>query len=334
MNYFIEIITQNKAKTDIDTIYKRLGYTNLTPMRKSINPVSRFFVKLVGVLRILTKVRRGDTLFLQYPMKKFYYTACTFAHLKNAKVVTIIHDLGAFRRHKLTPEQENKRLSKTDFLIAHNETMKQYLIDHGFKNTIVSLGIFDYLSETDPRTYATPHKPWRVVYAGGLHQWRNPFLYKLQPYMKQWQMELYGPGFKEDGNKNEKLHYHGNLKPEELMQQVEADFGLVWDGSSLDECDGDWGTYLKSNNPHKTSFCIRAGIPVIVWTQAAMKPFILENGLGFAVDSLRQIDEVLAHLTIGEYQKMREAAARFAVLLEQGHFASRHFNAATSSSVG
>ena len=46
MNYFIEIITQNKAKTDIDTIYKRLGYTNLTPMRKSINPVSRFFVKL------------------------------------------------------------------------------------------------------------------------------------------------------------------------------------------------------------------------------------------------------------------------------------------------
>lgn len=334
MNYFIEIINQNKAKNDIDAINKRLGYTNLTPMHKSINPVSRFFVKLTGVLRILTKVRRGDTLFLQYPMKKFFYIACTFAHWKKAKVVAVIHDLGVFRRHKLTPEQENKRLSKTDFLIAHNETMKQHLIDQGFKNTIVSLEIFDYLSEVEPKAYTTPHKPWSVVYAGGLHKWRTPFLYKLQPHMKQWQMELYGPGFEEDENKNEKLHYHGNLKPEELMRQVEADFGLVWDGSSLDECDGDWGTYLKINNPHKTSFYIRAGIPVIVWTQAAMKPFILENGLGFAVDSLRQIDEVLAHLTTEDYLKMREAAARYAVLLEQGHFVSRHFNAATSSSAG
>ena len=334
MNYFIEIITQNKAKTDIDSIYKKLGYTNLTPMRKSINPVSRFFVKLIGVGRILTRVHRGDTLFLQYPMKKFYYTACTFAHWKKARVATIIHDLGSFRRHKLTPEQENKRLSKTDFLIAHNETMRQFIIDHGFKNKIVSLGIFDYLSEAAPATYATPHKPWRVVYAGGLHKWRIPFLYLLQPYMRQWQMELYGPGFEEEENKNERLHYHGNLKPEALMQQVEADFGLVWDGASLDECDGDWGTYLKINNPHKTSFYLRAGIPVIVWSQAAMKPFILNNGLGIAVDSLRQIDDILSHLTAEEYQKMRSAAARFSVLLGQGHFASQHFNAAASPSVG
>lgn len=334
MNYFIENINQNKAKNDIDTIYKRLGYTNLTPMCKSVKPVSRFFVKLTGVLRILTKVGRGDTLYLQYPMKKFFYIACTFAHWKKAKVVAIIHDLGVFRRHKLSPEQENKRLSKTDFLIAHNETMKQHLIDNGFKNTVVSLDIFDYLSESEPKAYTTPHKPWIVVYAGGLHKWRTPFLYKLQPYMKQWQMTLFGPGFKEDENINEKLHYHGFLKPEVLMQQVEADFGLVWDGSSLDECDGDWGSYLKINNPHKTSFYIRAGIPVIVWSQAAMKPFILENGLGFAVDSLRQIDDVLANLTIEEYKKMREAAAKFAVLLEKGHFASRHFNAATSSSAG
>lgn len=332
MNYFIEVITQNKAKTDIDTIYKQLGYTNLTPMRKSINPVSRFIVKFIGVMRILTKLRKDDTLFLQYPMKKFYFMACTFAHWRGAKVVTIIHDLGAFRRHKLTAEQENRRLRKTDFLIAHNETMKQYLIDHRFTNRVEALGIFDYLSNTSPKRYATPHTPRRVVYAGGLHQWRTPFLYKLEPYMQSWQMELYGPGFEQQENENPKMNYHGSLDSETLMEQVEADFGLVWDGSSLDECDGDWGTYLKINNPHKTSFYLRAGIPVIIWSKAALKPFILDNGLGIAVDSLREIEQRLQDMSQEEYQKMRDAAARMATLLGQGHFASRWFNEATSSS--
>lgn len=330
MNYFIEVITQNKAKTDIDTIYKQLGYTNLTPIRKSINPVSRFIVKLIGVIRILTKLRKGDTLFLQYPMKKFYFTACTFAHWREAKIVTIIHDLGAFRRHKLTPDQENRRLRKTDFLIAHNETMKQYLIDHGFTNRVEALGIFDYLTDTQPKKYDTPHSPWKLVYAGGLHQWRNPFLYKLDSHMQTWEMDLYGPGFNQQENKNEKITYHGNLAPETLMEQMEADFGLVWDGSSLDECDGDWGSYLKINNPHKTSLYIRAGIPVIVWSKAAMKPFILENGLGFAVNSLSEIDHILSKMTPKEYQKMREAAKKYARMLGSGHFASQRFNEAIS----
>lgn len=325
MNYFIEIITQNKAKTDIDRIYKQLGYTNLTPMWKSVNPVSRFVVKLTGVVRILTCLHRGDTLFLQYPMKKFYYMACTLAHWKGASVTTIVHDLGAFRRHKLTPEQENRRLSRTDYLIVHNEVMKQHVVSHGFRGRIECLDIFDYLIDTEPHDYAAPHKPWRVVYAGGLHRWRNAFLYALEPHMKQWEMELYGPGFDADSNKNPLLHYHDSLKEEQLMADVEADFGLVWDGGSLDECEGAWGEYLKINNPHKTSFYLRAGIPVIVWQEAAMRPFILANGLGIAVNSLREIDERLAGMTPGDYQSLRANAKRFSRLLAEGHFAKRAF---------
>ena len=37
MNYFIEVVTVSKAKTDVDSIFKQLGYNNLTPLKKSVN---------------------------------------------------------------------------------------------------------------------------------------------------------------------------------------------------------------------------------------------------------------------------------------------------------
>lgn len=326
MNYYIEVITQNKAKTDVDEMFRRMGYRNLTPGRKSRHPVSRFLTKLAGVARVLTTVGRGDTLCLQYPMKKFYYMACTFAHWKGAKVKTIVHDLGAFRRHKLTPEQENHRLSKTDTLIVHNAAMEQWVRKHGFKGRTVCLGIFDYLVDTRPHDYATPHRPWRLVYAGGLYRWRNGYLYELEPCMNGWRLDLYGPGY-EGEEENGKISWHGNMKEEQLMEDVEADFGLVWDGGSLDECDGDWGSYLKINNPHKTSFYLRAGIPVIVWHEAAMRPFVEDNGVGFSVGSLREIDERLRQLSPDDYARMRSNAQRMGRLIGEGHFERTAFNA-------
>ena len=85
----------------------------------------------------------------QYPMKKFFTPACRLTHAKGAKVITIVHDLGAFRRHKLTIEQENRRLANSDVIIVHNERMKEHLLANGCKQSIITLGIFDYLTETE-----------------------------------------------------------------------------------------------------------------------------------------------------------------------------------------
>lgn len=326
MNYYIEVLTWNKAKTDADTLFKKWGYRNLSPKSKNGGAVSRFVTKLIGVSRILTRVHRGDTLVLQYPMKKFYYIACTFAHWKGAKVKTLVHDLGAFRRHKLTPEEENKRLSKTDVLIVHNETMEKWVLDHGFKGRTVCLHIFDYLVNTEPHKYDSPHKPWRIVYAGGLQRWRNEYLYKLDGVMKGWMLELYGIGYEGDIN-NPDINYHGNLPEDELMEKVEGDFGIVWDGGSIDECSGAWGQYLKINAPHKISFYLHAGIPVIVWKESAMRPFIENNHLGFSIGSLRELNDKLSAITLDEYKTMRSNAARVGKLIGEGHFEEQAFNA-------
>lgn len=331
MNYFIEI-DSNKAKNDINEIVKGIGFKNLTPVKKENTMLSRFMVKVYGVARILTRLKQGDILFLQYPMKKFYKMACVFAHMKGAKVVTVIHDLGTFRRHKLTPKQENRRLGKTDFIIVHNEKMREHLIEHGCRAQLCCLGVFDYLSKSTPADYPTPHPTWLVAYAGGLGRWRNTFLYKLDPSIHNWRMHIYGKGFEEEYARDWKhIHYKGFLDPESLVAQIEADFGLVWDGDSIDGCTGDWGEYLRINNPHKTSFYLRSGIPVIAWEQAAMAPFIRKHNIGICVNSLSEIDNALSTLTLEEYQQMRENAIRIGGMIGDGYFIKQSLDMAIKS---
>lgn len=335
MTYYIKIATPNKAKADIDEISRQLGYTNLTHKDYGKGGVGRFLTKFFAVLRILTALNKGDVLFLQYPMKKFYKLACTFAHWKGAKVVTVIHDLGAFRRHKLTPEQENRRLSKTDFIICHNDTMAQYLRDHGYKGGLHSLGIFDYLSSANTNSptpkplsqentqrsmFNVKRSTSSVVYAGNLGMWRNEFLYHLNGVVNNWTLDLYGKGFDDTKNTCKNLAYHGFIASDDFIGTVRAGFGLVWDGASVDECDGNWGEYLKINNPHKTSFYLRAGIPVIVWSHAAMAPFVLRHGVGIAVDSLRDLDKRLAVITPDEYKTILGNAEAMCHQLADGHY--------------
>lgn len=330
MNHYIEVITVSKAKTDVDSVFKQMGYHNLTPMHKSVNPVSRFFIKLCGVARILTAVRCGDNLCLQYPMKKFYRLACTFAHWKGAKVITIVHDLDAFRRKKITAERERYLLSRTDALIVHNPTMLAYMKEQQFRGRLYNLQIFDFLTQSSPRQYVSPHHPWRVIYTSNLRRWRNGFLYHLPEVMHDWAITLYGPGYEDASQPKPGVTYMGKLTEEALIGSVEGDFGLVWDGDSFDECAGDWGEYLRINNPHKTSLYLRAGLPVIVWKEAALAPFITQNQLGVAISSLRDIDRVLADLTPTAYVAMKANALEMSRKLGSGHFEREAFAKATA----
>jgi len=319
MKYYIEIGTINKAKRDIEIIAGRLGYVNLTRVNFGSGGVARFATKLLSVGSIIFRLRRGDILLLQYPMKKFFRAASLLAHLKGAKVIAVIHDLGAFRRCRLTPRQENRRLSATDVLIVHNPTMRDYLVEHGFGGRIQCLNIFDFLSDTCPPADATPPRPWRIVYAGNLGRRRNDFLYKMDGCTRGWVLDLYGKGFNPAECSNPNLHYHGFMPSDDFITKVRAHFGIVWDGDSTDECTGAWGEYLKINDPHKTSFYLRAGIPVIVWSRAAMAPFIVNENVGIAVDSLADITTRLSALTDGQYETMRRAAAEISVRLGTGY---------------
>lgn len=106
------------------------------------NVVVAFCRTLFSVLKSILCLRKGDVLVLQYPLKKYYAFVCNMAHLRGCKVVTLIHDLGSFRRKKLTIPQEIARLDHSDCVIVHSERMRDWLLEHGIK---AKLQILRYL---------------------------------------------------------------------------------------------------------------------------------------------------------------------------------------------
>lgn len=328
MNHYIKIFS-NKPKEDINDIVETMGYRNIAPAWSRNNGFTHFMVKLFSMFRILSRLKRNDILLIQYPMKKFYTPACLCAHIKGAKVVTLIHDLGSFRRKKLTPQHENRRLNRSDFIILHNESMKAFVEKNGCKSPLYCLEIFDYLSPRKHADYASPHSPWKVVYAGGLGYVRNPFLYELDSHISGWELDLYGRRFdssRATGWNN--MHFRGQLPSDDFISTVKADFGLVWDGNSLTECSGAWGEYLMFNNPHKTSFYLRAGIPIIIWKRAALAPFVERNGVGITVDTLDEINDVLALMKPEEYARIRRNAEMMGEKIANGFFTRKALNEA------
>lgn len=329
-NLYLQIPSGNKAKEDIDVIMAQEGFRNVAMSLSSHNAVARFISKLLSVLLLVLRVHKGDVLLVQYPFKKYYSLVCQLTHLKGGRVITLIHDLGSFRRKKLTVEQENVRLSHTDVLIVHNEAMQQFLVEHGFKKPIVTLGIFDYLAPTPGNTpVKEANEPWQVVYAGGLAKRKNTFLYLLDEHIQGWHFNIHGKGLDEEFTKDWKnITPCGFIKSDDFIHQSIGHFGLVWDGSSIDECAGDWGVYLRVNNPHKTSFYLRSGKPVIMWSEAALTPFVLREGAGIAVSSLREIGTALAALTPAQYETMCNNAKAVSQKLANGYYFKEAFASA------
>ena len=97
------------------------------------------------------------------------------------------------------------------------------------------------------------------------------------------------------------MTYHGSFDADILPGMLDSSFGLVWDGPVSNTCAGNMGNYMRFNNPHKVSLYISAGIPVIIWSEAALAGLVKDNKIGFTVSSLEEIPERLRSVTDEEY---------------------------------
>lgn len=317
---YIQINSTNKAKNDIDRLMRDALYKDLAIKGIGSGKVETFCRKLFSVANLLIKLKRNDVLIIQYPFKKFYTTYCRIAKLKHARTITLIHDLGTFRRKKLSAKEEISRLNRSDYIIAHNEKMKMWLTENGCKCRIGCLKIFDYLSDYQNQN-EDHHRPYnRIAYAGGLYKRKNAFLYDAGKAIEGCVLDLYGKGDLDTNLMGENIKVHGRIDPDSFIENVDDDWGLIWDGDTMNGCNGTWGNYLRYNNPHKTSFYLRAGLPVIVWKESAMAPFILEHNIGIAVDSLNEIPSVIKDLTEDEYTQKLDNTQRIKTQLQEGAY--------------
>lgn len=317
-----------KAKADIEQTLVRMGAINLGWRQTHYkNSLLHFIINFTGVLRAMMRIKRGDVIVLQYPLKKYYEMICRAAHRRGAQVVTIVHDLNSFRSQRLTVPQEMARLGHSDVVIVHNQKMHDWLKENGCKAKLEILGIFDYLSphevtsKREQPDFSNKDYRFSVFFVGKLTRTSNHFVYDLGKKCPNTPFYLYGTNFAADLLPQEtKTEFLGFAKDYKLMENNRGDFGLSWYGDSLTHGSGRIGEYMAFNNPHKVSLYLRCDVPVILWKNAGIASFIEENGCGILVDSLENLEETLAGVTEKQYIRMLENVRRVSRNLARGHY--------------
>ena len=333
----------NKARIDIEKIliedrFQPLGITAPQMERRNSNRIRKILfhyeVKTCWT-KSLSIVKTGDSVFLQLPLINhtvLFHKVITYLHKRNVHVYGIIHDLELFRymlddnRSRLykirTSYEERNILKLLDGIVVHNEQMKKVLYERMKipMSKMVSLGIFDYLIPElrNDRQLLQKYafKQRSVVIAGNLSHEKSSYVYKLPSSCR---FDLYGPNYKPEA-KRPNVEYHGAFLPDDLPNNLAGMFGLVWDGNSIETCEGMTGEYLKINNPHKVSLYLSSGIPVVIWEKAALSDFILKNNAGITIGSLNKLGEKIEHITEKDYLEMVNSIVLLSRRLRNGEF--------------
>ena len=328
----------NKPREDVENICIKNGYERLyvasqfgVKEKKWQKPI-QIIIYLINRYKWNSKLRKlkeGDTIFFQYPLLNTTWNFHTILkkHYKRINIIALVHDLDSLRYTKeISTERVLKRKRKEDkyvlnycnYIIAHNYSMKNELIKLGNDgNNIVELNLFDYLCDDKIRTIKR-NKNDGVIIAGCLDKNKARYLTFLNK-IKNVKFNLYGVGYdplKDDKN----VVYKGKFLPEELLNNLDGGFGLVWDGISKDTCTGGFGNYLRYNNPYKASMYLTAKIPIITWKNAAIAKFVKENKVGITVNSLDDIPNAIKNLSDNDYQQMIENAKKISAKTTKGKF--------------
>lgn len=316
----------SKAQKDINQFAEEIGYT---PVKYTISGgrISQFIERWTFKKK-LDKIPESSVVLLQYPLagnlepELLKYTE----KRQDLNVILLIHDLDILRNSSNTSGQEieKKLLHRVNKIIVHNSLMKKKLLEQ-FDNldpdNMVELELFDYICDLPESDKKKPADKNIVVVAGNLSKKKSGYVYKLGKNVGGLTFHLYGINFIEEDAQN--AVYHGSFQPEELPTKMEQGFGLVWDGGELQKCSGDFGEYLKYNNPHKLSLYIAAGMPVIVWSQSAVKLLVEKEHIGLVIDSVTDLEKRIAMLSDEEYQVMTRNAKRLSKKVRKGYFIKR-----------
>lgn len=327
-----------KAPADIMKLCEKRGYKPLllpeenqrTP--RMINQGLKYMRSIRFWHQCLKTLNKGDIVIYQHP---FYASRLLPKYIERfqangVRFVLLIHDLESIRKGIVGAVRANEKANnllegvlfkKFDAVICHNSQMKAYMISQGYdKDKIFELQIFDYLTDCELKPHPPKSEEPDVCIAGNLLKTKSGYIYHIYDKGNDGlKTELYGNAFDTDYN-HHGIYYHGSFKPDELPSKLKGDFGLVWDGLSAITCEGHVGEYLKYNNPHKTSLYLASGIPVVVWSQAAIANFIKKNNVGITVDSLSQLEERIKQVTIDEYSEMCDNALTIANQLRNGFY--------------
>lgn len=320
----------SKAREDASFFAQEDGYESLyvnqrTDAQDEFSKFRRYIGAFFDWTKIFFTVKNNSLILVQNPFDSRQLGRENYLKLlksiKKCQIISLIHDIEELRKALYNKNIEHEfefMKNNSDFFIVHNDKMKEFMISRGFApEALIVLEIFDYdfaKYENKPK-----NKDIDVIFAGALSSRKSSFIYKLGDMKNKVTFNLYGPEYEED-YKPDNIIYNGSFPSEQVPNIIEGKFGLIWDGEEINSCSGNWGNYLRYNNPHKTSLYIVSRIPVIVWKESAMADFVKKEGVGICVDSLEDIKGAIDNLTAEQYNGMIENTKKVAVKIEDGYY--------------
>lgn len=319
----------NKARADIEQIAAEMGYAPFVlhapdSANGSVWQAIQVGAKTLGDwVRAFYRMRQGDLLLVQYPYfpVKGYGVARLALHLlrwKGVKTAALVHDLDSLRRIGGSAARGSDQLLLPGFeaLIVHSQRMESYLRTQGVTCPMILMEAFDCLSEGK---IPVREKSRMVAIAGNLAADKSGYLKDIGKVPLEWQ--LYGTNWA--GSGSTRIEYHGEIAPEKLPETISGAFGIVWDGDSLDGLTGLYGAYALLNSPHKLSTYLAGGLPVIVAKNAAAADFVAREQVGVALNSLRELPELIRTMPEEDYQRYAANARRVGAQLRAGENTKR-----------
>lgn len=304
----------SKAKKDIVGVLASIGYSSIfLPRTKEWNN------KIIGSIGVcLTGIRRAFKLFFCMPSDSlivmnhpFDFVSMNFAIPRIAKKNTVIfvnHDVNFYRyeddikRQRQEGAEKFKRIYNLVSGVVVPSPSIPIIKGVGVNMPVISpLRIFPYL--LDMSKLKEKSFDYSVVFTGNFE--KAEFVNNWLLLKRSYKIELLGINGDKLDLKGDAI-YKGSFDADVVPFKVESSFGLVWDGDSVESCTGNYGNYLRYNSPHKLSLYLAIGIPVFIWREAGMAGFVEKNKVGFLIDSLSDIDKILADMTEEKYKEMQE----------------------------
>lgn len=195
------------------------------------------------------------------------------------------------------------------------------ILRHQFQltNHLIPVGVWDYLSNYQPSEsmdgWNEIHKQSLIAYAGNLQ--KSPFIAQLGELTLPFR--IWGDGWQDAFPSN--VSHQGATNPDQLPPLLhDCAWGLVWDGSTINTCDGQLGTYLRFNNAHKCGLYLSAGLPLVVWKESGMAHFVKTRQVGILIESLRELPQLIKTITPEQYATFRKNACCEGELIRKGHY--------------
>lgn len=314
-----------KARVDVDTFLEGRGYkaVNITIFGPETSSLAKKTGRIAETLSLRRRLKGDAELFLQYPLYTYRDKPWLLSFLMGrhkGPMTVLVHDIPGYRGGGAIDPELLMLLKRRPRVIAHTPAMAARIeADAGLPSGSVEvLNIFDYL--TDDTAEAPTPEGRTVIFAGNLKE--CGFLRRLDE-IKGLEFNIYG--LRSDHvRESAACRYCGKFSPEEVSK-IKGDWGLVWHGPDLETSAGNIGEYLRIIASHKISLYLAANKPVILWDESSVARFILDNHLGIAVKSLKDIPAALDALSAEELELIKASVVKFSKKLRHSEMLGKLF---------